>query len=616
MEKKPNEKKVLVLSFLGVLTFIAVVVGATFAYFAAQSGGTGNINVNANTGTTDNLSFQVGEAISLTASQEDFGQGTGNKSGSTYARAILTANNTTNTATRNYYVYLNILNNDFEYTTEDEQGEILLKVTDPDGTEVTSIPGLTRKTSGTGDNQVTGFDITTKTGSITIADNYEIVSTGTETQEWQVEVIFVNLDSDQNANTNKTFNANLIVREDSPIGITNVSTSNITSNSITLTVDAESENTITNYYFAKDEEEYVSSTSNTYTFSGLDAGTEYTLKVYAVDDEGYQSAVYSTEAKTEDPILAEVCPEGGNLASCIQTYNTTYGDGTGGLYYHDGQGTYTNADQEAGDNSYRYSGANPNNYVCFGSDEETCPADNLYRIIGIFDGKIKLIKHDYANRDLLGTDGGYDGYYDYGHYGSFYRGSKSDVDRYSWNNNTNVNTWSEGNLNTINLNQNYSHNIGSKWSDLIATTTWQVGGGDSRYLWNGNIKTAYNYEVGPNKANTTYNAKIGLMYVSDYGYAASPDNWSTALINYDNDTNRNNNWMHMGLTEWTISREVDDLNGPIYVITVEDAGSVYSGFADSDIYGSVRPSFYLESSVVLSGGSGTSTDPYRIQAGA
>ena len=36
---KTNEKKVLVLSFLGVLTFIAVVVGATYAYFQAQGGG-------------------------------------------------------------------------------------------------------------------------------------------------------------------------------------------------------------------------------------------------------------------------------------------------------------------------------------------------------------------------------------------------------------------------------------------------------------------------------------------------------------------------------------------------------------------------------------------------
>ena len=148
MEKKPNEKKVLVLSFLGVLTFIAVVVVATYAYFTAQSGGSGNIDINATTNTTDNLSFQIGEAINITANEEDFGSGMGNKSGETYARAILTANNATNTTTRNYYVYLNIESNDFEYTTEDEQAELLLKVTDPTGAEVESIPGLERKTSG------------------------------------------------------------------------------------------------------------------------------------------------------------------------------------------------------------------------------------------------------------------------------------------------------------------------------------------------------------------------------------------------------------------------------------------------------------------------------------
>ena len=77
-------------------------------------------------------------------------------------------------------------------------------------------------------------------------------------------------------------------------------------------------------------------------------------------------------------------------------------DGENGLYYHDGQGTYTNASQEAGDNSYRYAGADPDNYICFGSDAETCPADNLYRIIGVFDGQVKLIKSDYMTSLELG----------------------------------------------------------------------------------------------------------------------------------------------------------------------------------------------------------------------
>ena len=604
MEQKTNEKKVLVLSFLGVITLIAVVVGATFAYFAAQSGGTGNINVNANTGTTDNLSFQVGEAISLTANQEDFGQGTGNKSGSTYARAILTANNTTNTATRNYYVYLSIIDNDFEYTTGDEQGEILLKVTNPDGTEVTNINDLTRKTSGTGENEVTGFDITTKTGSITIADNYEITATPSTTQEWQIEVIFVNLDSDQNANTNKTFNANLIVREDSPIGITEVSTSNITSDSITLTVNATSENTITNYYFAKDDEEYVSSASNTYTFSGLDAGTEYTLKVYVVDEEGYQSAVYSTEERTAELTLAELCaiPLNSNLLSC-SVYNQYTEDGANGIYLHDGSGTY--GSQEAGDNSYRYTGANPNNYVCFGSDEASCPADNLYRIIGVFGNQVKLIKHDYVGSNLLGTNGAYNS--STTSPGSYYKGSQSTLYRYYWNR-SGTNTWSASQLNTVNLNTNYLNNIGSKWSNLIATTSWKVGGNTTLNIYNMPVKSTYTNEIVNPAESTTYSAKIGLMYVSDYGYAASPDNWNTNLYNYDNDTNRNNNWMYMGWYDWTITRRSDYTDGAFYVLS---SGNVYDIRVSLSGFG-VRPSFYLESSVVLSGGSGTSADPYRI----
>ena len=49
----------------------------------------------------------------------------------------MTANNATNTATRNYYIYLDINTNEFVYTTEDNQAELLLKVIDPTGVEVT-----------------------------------------------------------------------------------------------------------------------------------------------------------------------------------------------------------------------------------------------------------------------------------------------------------------------------------------------------------------------------------------------------------------------------------------------------------------------------------------------
>ena len=143
---------------------------------------------------------------------------------------------------------------------------------------------------------------------------------------------------------------------------------------------------------------------------------------------------------------------------------------------------------------------------------------------------------------------------------------------------------------------------------MVAEHDWEVGG-----MASSNTNTAKQYyatELGNSDGNIiTYRAKIGLMYVSDYGYAASPENWNTTLYNYDNDTNRNNNWMYMGWYDWTISRRSDYTSSAFNVFST---GRV----SDSSAYGSngpgVRPSFYLESSVELSGGNGTSTDPYRL----
>ena len=52
-------------------------------------------------------------------------------------------------------------------------------------------------------------------------------------------------------------------------------------------------------------------------------------------------------------------------------------DGENNLYYHDGQGNYTNSNLEAGDFSYRYSGSSEsvNNYICFGGECSNDVAD-------------------------------------------------------------------------------------------------------------------------------------------------------------------------------------------------------------------------------------------------
>ena len=121
-------------------------------------------------------------------------------------------------------------------------------------------------------------------------------------------------------------------------------------------------------------------------------------------------------------------------------------------------------------------------------------------------------------------------------------------------------------------------------------------------------RTAYNYEVGSNSSSTTWSGKIGLMYVSDYGFAAGNSNWGTNLISYDSTAVRNNNWMYMGATEWTIFRS-SDYSSLAFIVNYTgnvNQGGVYRS------YGAVRPVFYLNSSTEYSSGSGTESDPIRI----
>lgn len=205
-----NEKKVLILSAVAVVILIVVVIGATYAFFQAQGGGSASTGVDVGSSTTDNLSFNIGNPITINIDQFNFGEGAGNQAGSTTASATLTANNASNNATANYFLYLNITNNEMIYTVDSNTPELILTVIDPEGNPITDISGLKYVTVG----DVSGFDITEKSGLITLADNYEITSTGTITQEWNVTITFINLDTDQRANTGKDFNANIVIQKD------------------------------------------------------------------------------------------------------------------------------------------------------------------------------------------------------------------------------------------------------------------------------------------------------------------------------------------------------------------------------------------------------------------
>ena len=316
-------------------------------------------------------------------------------------------------------------------------------------------------------------------------------------------------------------------------------------------------------------------------------------------------------------------PDPPTLAEYVKSLYTGT-QGANNVYYHDA--SLTNG---AGDNSYRFAGASDqvNNYVCFGSNVTPCPADNLYRIIGVFGDKVKLIKSDYATSALLGADGDYSKMYTANNWdNSAYKGNNlANIAGYTWNykNNTTINsgkgsnTWSTSLLNKTNLNKNFITNIGADWAAKIDMTTWKVGGNTGANIYSQPAKTTYQNEiVSPVTTNsqdnaTEYRAKIGLMYVSDYMYAAPQDKWT--LVGYNSDASKDYraatsvNWMYMGLAEWTISRNA----GNAYtVFCVYSTGFVGNYHANNAL--ALRPVFNLSSSVNYVSGSGTAADPISI----
>ena len=248
--------------------------------------------------------------------------------------------------------------------------------------------------------------------------------------------------------------------------------------------------------------------------------------------------------------------------------------GNNNIYHHDG--TLENG---IDDGSYRYAGPSDttNNYVCFGSDANPCPDANLFRIIGVFGDQTKVIR------------------------------AKS-VGNKQWHTSAD-NTWSISSLNTY-LNGEYLTSLGTI-AEKIATTTWKVGGGSWANIGTSVPKTAYQYEVGSSASTTTYDAKIGLMYVTDYYYSASPSAWT--LMGYNSDATKDyraaktTNWLYLGSPEWTLSRESDITTYAFYVYSTGAVNYNYVTYSRG-----VRPSFNLLSSTTYVSGSGSMSDPVRI----
>lgn len=86
--------------------------------------------------------------------------------------------------------------------------------------------------------------------------------------------------------------------------VNSVTTTNIENDSITVSASATAgTNAIQTYYYSINNGSYTSSSSNTYTFSSLNAGQSYSIKVYVVDTNVVDSDIYTISAQTESIIL-------------------------------------------------------------------------------------------------------------------------------------------------------------------------------------------------------------------------------------------------------------------------------------------------------------------------
>ena len=272
----------------------------------------------------------------------------------------------------------------------------------------------------------------------------------------------------------------------------------------------------------------------------------------------------------------------------------------------------------------RYYGAAPNNYIYFNCSDYSNQSSSTcekWRIIGVFDGKLKLIRgsqigsYSWDNKNEstgAETGGGKNdwtdarlmkllnpGYESKTTGGSLYYNAKSG-NCYSGQSNATkaCNFTSTGIKNATTRN-------------LISDTIYYLGGHNSFSVYPNQI---YEKERGTTVYSgrpTEWTGKIALAYPSDYGYAADLGKCSQNLNNYNNSTCTSNNWMKAIVAPnygWLLTPRSGIASNVWYVYS---SGGVYYNSYVYNAYG-VAPVLFLNSDANVKSGTGTSSDPYQI----
>ena len=272
----------------------------------------------------------------------------------------------------------------------------------------------------------------------------------------------------------------------------------------------------------------------------------------------------------------------------------------------------------------RYYGASPNNYVYFNCDSYPSTNCELWRIIGVFDGKVKLIRNESIGKyswDNKNTTTGAETAYGKNDWttarlmkllnpSTYYTTDTNDNGKGQslyWNA-TSGTCYSGQNNATISCNFTSTGIKNDTTRNMIAETTWNLGGWNSTKIYS---NVMYEKERG-----TTWTGKIALPYPSDYGYATDLSKCSQTLYNYDSSTDsyacRSNDWMYPILgtssNSWLLTPNSGNAN---YAFNVTSAG--YVNFNRSVCYANgVAPVLYLGSNQDIVAGDGSQSNPYQL----
>ena len=430
-----KNKKAITLSVIASLILLVLIIGATYAYFQASGGDGTSANLRVTTYTTDIITFEVGSNVNIETNATLFSHGKGNASGTTFARATLTANNKTNSATENYNLFLNVSDNTFAYSVDTKTPELILTIKDKSNNEVTSIEGLTYKTVTDGKGTIIkGFDITNKNGLLTLF-NKDITTTSTTVEEWNVTVTFVNYNKDQTKNAGKKFDAQLIISKDNFSDYTpnTINTLSATKSGNNLTVNLNLENgsnPIDKYYYAIEETNglaildskvnikrlsnrlavseltYVESNNSSYTFTNIKTDANYNVYAYAVDNKKVKTNTYNYKytGNYNLPVISKV--ETSKTSNSITaTVTATKGTNNISKYYYsvDNGSTFI----ETTSNSYTFNNlSNNTNYRIVVKVMDTNGKYSNTYVLSEKIGKItELIKFKYLDTEYTAEKG-------------------------------------------------------------------------------------------------------------------------------------------------------------------------------------------------------------------